>query len=271
MKVSFLIATHSAQSKLPNLVQKFLFQSTEKTPIEIVISQDDGFDYSTILPQDNRIIYSGKGLNSGPSASRNRALSASNGTHICLMDSDDDICDNYIGSIFDSLKTNNAVAIKTQYIESGKVIRELNNKIINFKDLYSFYGSVHTVAPKEWTTEYVNTVAEDVLATVNVIDRNGGYLSVIDAHYKLVLHSDSYCAKEGAKFSNMYKDAIRDAHSIVKSIKNPNLINRVKELYETRLAMSIAFDEEISNNPKANYHDFVSETIRLNKKPSWAF
>lgn len=266
MKVSFLIATHNAQLTLPNLVQKFLIQSTGQTPIEIVISQDDGFDYSKILPNDNRIIYSEKGLNSGPSESRNRALKASTGTHICLMDSDDDICDNYIMSIFDSLKINNAVAVKTQYIESGKLVRELNKKRIDFKDLYNFYGSVHTVAPKAWTAHYVTAVAEDVLATVNVMERNGGYLTVVDAHYKLVLHADSYCAKEGPKFSNMYRDALQDINSIINNIGNPNLTNRAKELYESRLAMSIAFDKEISKKPKANYHDFVSKSKKFKLK-----
>lgn len=265
MKVSFLVAAHNAKSTLPNLVQKFLLQATEQTPIEIVISQDDGFDYSTILPNDFRIVYSEKGLNSGPSESRNRALKASTGTHICLMDSDDDICDNYVNSIFESLKINNAIAVRTQYVENSKVVRELNKKRIDFKDLYSFYGSVHTVAPKEWTTHYVNAVAEDVLATVNVMERNGGSLPVVDAHYKLVLHSDSYCAKEGPKFSILYKDALQDINSIINKIGNPNLINRAKELYESRLAMSIAFDKEISKNSNANYHDFVTKPIKSKK------
>lgn len=262
MKISFLIATHNAQLTLPSLINKILYQAT-KYPIEIVISQDDGFKYSSILNSDKRIIYSESGLNSGPSNSRNRALKSSTGTHICLMDSDDDICDNYIKEIFYGLKFSNAVAIRTQYIENERVIREFKNSTISFKRLYDFYGSIHTVAPKEWTSKYADIVAEDVLATVNVIDLNGGSLPVVNAHYKLNLHLNSYCATKGVNFSNMYKDAIKNINLIVNDIGNPNLANKAKELYESRLKMSLLFDHEIIKNKNANYHHFIKNINKI--------
>lgn len=43
MKVSFLIATHNAQDTLPSLVSKLLNQAGTVYPVELVISEDDGF------------------------------------------------------------------------------------------------------------------------------------------------------------------------------------------------------------------------------------
>lgn len=263
MKISFLIACHNAQNNLPHLVNKLLTQDNSKI-IEIVISQDDGFEYHSILPKDNRIIFSESGLNSGPSKARNRALNAATGSHICLMDSDDDISDNFINEVVKGLEWNEAIAFNTQYIKDGNIVREFNKLLLDYENLYNFYGSVHTVAPREWTKSYVDFVAEDVLATLNVIEKNGGSLKIVDADYKIVLHSESYCAKKGANFSDMYTNALKNVEKIQSEVRMLSKDHIIK-LYEDRLKMSLAFDREISRNNNADYHDFVTKPLKKQK------
>lgn len=257
LKVSFLIAAYNVQKTLPSLVNKMLHQAGDVYPIELVISEDDGFNYKDILPNDTRIVYGCKGLKSLPGPARTRALNAATGSHISLLDADDDVSDYYLATIYRSLKTYNVFAITTVYQRNGVVVRSLNETMLNFNNLSKFYGSIHTVAPRHWTTKYVNITAEDVLATLNVLQRNNGILPVISAQYLINIHDDSYCAQNGAQFTSMYQKGIHDSSKIAKELKNERLATFIKQLYTDRLVMSLLFDKEISLNPIADYHQFV--------------
>lgn len=263
LKVSFLIAAYKAQNTLPTLVNKLLNQSENIYPIEIVVSEDDGFSYRDILPNDTRIVYAVKGLKSSPGPARTRALNAATGTHISLLDADDDISDDYLKTIYTALKTYNVFAIQTVYKKDNLVIRSLDETILNFNNLSKFYGSIHTISPRHWTTKYVNITAEDVLATLNVLQRNNGILPVVNAQYFINLHDESYCAVNGVNFSSMYQQGIHESSKIAKELKNEKLAPFIKQLYTDRLAMSVLFDKEISLNPMADYHQFVLNILKL--------
>lgn len=174
-----------------------------------------------------------------------------------MMDSDDDISENYLKNIYKGLKENNAVALRTVYIKDGKEIRTFESKQLNYKNFSSFYGSVLTVAPKEWTVKYLEVVAEDGLATLNVLSKKNGELKVVDADYIVNLHDASYCSVRGAEFTEMYKHCASNSFKLAKEIENPELALRIKEFYEGRLEMSRLFDKEINDNPNADYHNFV--------------
>lgn len=270
MTVSFLIAAYNAQETLPKLVNKLLDQAGAVYPLEIVISEDDGFEYKDILPKDNRIVYAEKGLKSNPGPARDRALKMAFGSYICLMDADDDISDDYIKKIYKNLIKHKAFALKTVYKKDGEIVRELESKSLDFEQLSKFYGSVHTVAPKHWTKKYLNVVDQDVLATLNVLLKNNGKLPVIDAEYTVRLHKDSYCATRGSEFAEMYKNCSANAFNIAKELENPELGLKVKKFYEDRLEMREMFDKEVKNNPNINYHEFVlskdpDKSEKLNK------
>lgn len=267
MKLSILIAAYKAQETLPNLVNKLLEQDTENKT-EIVISIDDNFDYKNILTKDDRVVYAETGFKTGPGGARNRALEKSTGNYIVLMDADDDITENYLGIIFENLKRYDSFALKTIYKKDGVIVRKFEDLKLNYDNLSSFYGSIHTVAPKEYTLKYLNVVAEDVLATLNVINKNNGSIPVIEAGYIINLHNDLYCSQNGAEFSNMYKSCIYNSFEIAKDIGNENISLHIKKLYNERLEMSLKFDKEISANENADYHQFI---IKNNKKSSNLF
>jgi glycosyltransferase involved in cell wall biosynthesis len=261
MELSLLIAAYKEQGNLPKLVNKLLMQD-ENNQIEIVISVDDNFDYKSILPTDSRIVYAESGLQTGPGAARNRALEKSTGNYIVLMDGDDDISVDYLRNIFDNLKKYDSFALKTVYKKDGVVVRKFEDKILNYNNFSSFYGSVHTVAPRDYTLKYLNVVAEDVLATLNVINKNNGSIPVIESEYIVNLHKDSYCSKNGAEFSNMYKSCMYNSFEIAKELGNEKISLHIKQLYNERLDMSLKFDQEIGKNKNADYHQFVIKTTK---------
>lgn len=265
MKLSILIAVYNAENCLPYLIEKLLYQINNDYNVEIILSIDDNKNYKQNLPNDSRIVYAESGFNSGPGNARTRALDKSTGTHITLLDSDDDISDNYISEIFKNLKTEKAFALKSVYKKNGKIIRKLENSIIDIENLSSFYGSIHTVAPKNWTKKYLNIVAEDVVATINVLDLNSNYLKIIDAEYIINIHEDSYCSKNGFKFTRMYDECLKNISQIVKEIDNKNIFLKLKKMYNDRLEMSSLFDSELKNNANIDYHEFI---LKKSKKTS---
>jgi glycosyltransferase involved in cell wall biosynthesis len=264
LKVSFLIPAYNAQDTLPILVHKLLKQAGDIYPLELVISEDDGFSYRTILPEDKRIVYAVKGLKSRPGPARTRALEAATGSHISVLDADDDVSDDYLMKIYTTLKTYNVFAIQTVYKKDGLVIRSFDEKMLTVDNFINFYGSIHTIAPRHWTTKYVNITAQDVLATLNVIVRNNGLVPVIDAQYILNIHDGSYCSLNISIFNNTYQQGINESVKIAKELKNEKLAPLIKRMYQARLDMGILFDKEVKNHEYTNYHQYILNVLKNN-------
>lgn len=259
--LSFLIAAHHSKHSLPALVENILKQAGTLYTVELVISADDDFDYPSILPTDPRIVYAEKGLNSRPGPARTRAYNACSSTHFCLMDADDDISGNFVETVFDDLKSHQAFALRSVYVRGGNEVKRYRHNSMTFSDLIFFYGSIHTVAPVGFIEGYLDVVAEDVLATMAVLSQVAGVngpLYVSEAEYHINLHDESYCAQNGAKFIDMYKDALSNAQAIANDLRDPTLGIAVERLYQTRLDMSNCYDHHLSGTGQMDYHDFAS-------------
>lgn len=257
--LSLLVPAHSAQNCLPPLVIRLLEQSSDLTPIQIVISSDDGFDYSSILPADPRVVYAVPGLNTGPAAARNRALERATGSHVCMMDADDSVSGLFLATLFKALERHQAFAVRSVYVRDRAVIRAFLERTVTLENYVAFYGSVLVVAPRVGFPKFQDVLVEDGLATLAVMHWRGGSLPVINAEYRITLHTDSYCASNGHTFTDRYRKHLVQVDSIAQAFGDSSLEPIFRRLYETRLAMSAHFDSHVEKGGQMDYHEFVLE------------
>lgn len=257
--LSLLVPAHSAQNCLPPLVKRLLEQCSDLTPIQIVISSDDGFDYSSILPADPRVVYAAPGLHTGPAAARNRALERATGSHVCMMDADDSVSGLFLATLFKALERHQAFAVRSVYVRDRAVHRAFLERTLTLENYVGFYGSVLVVAPRVGFPKFQDVLVEDGLATLAVMHRCGGSLPVINAEYRITLHSDSYCASNGHTFTDRYRKHLVQVDSIAQAFGDSSLAPIFRRLYETRLAMSVRFDSHVAEGGQMDYHEFVLE------------
>lgn len=255
--LSLLIPAHSAQGCLPELVKRLLSQSSYETPIEIIISSDDGYDYSGILPSDKRVVYAESGVNTGPANARNRALKAATGSHACMMDADDSVSGLFLATVFKALEKHSAFAIRSVYVRDGAAVRAYLAQHLTLSSYARFYGSVLVVAPRHSFPAFQNVVVEDGVASLAIMHRFGGSLPVVNAEYRINLHSGSFCATNGHTFSRRYREHLESVEVIASNCGDITLAPILKHLYETRLEMSLSYDRYLSAGGEADYHDFV--------------
>lgn len=257
--LSLLVPAHSAQKCLPPLVKRLLEQSSDLTPIQIVVSSDDGFDYSSILPADPQIIYAASGLNTGPAAARNRALASATGSHVCMMDADDSVSGLFLATLFKALERHNSFAVRSVYVRDRAVVRAFLERTLTLENYIEFYGSVLVVAPRIGFPVFQNLLVEDGLATLAVMHSRGGSLPVINAEYRITLHAESFCASNGHTFTQRYREHLGQVESIALAYGDASLTPVFRHLYETRLAMSVRFDHYLASGGVMDYHEFLVE------------
>lgn len=256
-QLSILIPAYNSTRSLPPLVVNLLAQAAGRYDIELVICPDDGADYPSLLPDDSRITFAPCGLKSGPGIARTRALNSAKGDFVTWVDADDWLDDSYLANVFMGLERHTAFAVRPEYRRQDGVVRRLNANVLDAKRLCDFYGSVPVVAPRHWLTCFPDVVAEDVIVSMRVLRANGGSLPVVNAGYHFILNDESYCARYGATFSVAYRDNLSSLESLAISMGTAELVDDLKILFETRLAMSEKFDSEIALDPDADYHQFV--------------
>jgi glycosyltransferase involved in cell wall biosynthesis len=229
------------------------------TPIQLVISSDDGFDYSGLLPADSRIIFAETGLNTGPAAARNRALARAAGSHVCMMDADDSVSGLFMATLFKAFERHDAFALRSVYVQDGCVVRAFLERTLTLENFVSFYGSVLVVAPRSGFQRFQNVICEDGLATIAAMHRFGGSLPVVNAEYRITLHSDSYCAAHGHTFTSRYRDHLEQASRLATEMGDCSLSSAISQLYRTRLAMSERYDRYLEQESTLGYHEFILE------------
>lgn len=103
MKLSIIIPAHNNSAFLKPLLEKLMKQKTEE--VEVIVVEDgssedmsfiDTFDVVSIHHKERKL----------PSGARNIGIDLAKGKYITFLDSDDDIIDNYIETLFDMMKTN---------------------------------------------------------------------------------------------------------------------------------------------------------------------
>lgn len=260
-KLSFLVAAFKAERFLPLLVSDLLRQADDGFDIEIVISQDCDFDYRAALPQDDRIVFSESGYQSGPSVARTRALNAASGSHVILMDADDGISDGYLAAVFESLKESSAVAVRSAYYALDGCVKSYEASSLTLDTFLQFYGSVLVAMPKEWLTTFPDVVAEDALMTINALHNMGGSIGVANAYYKINIHDQSFCAVMGSTFTGKYREAFHKAETLAVQMGCPNAKGDIEQLYSTRLAMSELYDSHLEQGGNLSYHDYATKQV----------
>lgn len=244
-------------------MDRLLDQATPDTPIEIVISPDDGFDYREIVRDDPRVVYASPGLNSGPAMARNRALARATGTHVCMLDADDSVSDLFLATVFRALERHIAFAVRSVYVKDHAVVRAYLDRVMTLDSFLDFYGSVLVVAPKEGFPPFLNVLAEDAVATVAVLLWHGGRLPVINAEYRINLHPGSYCATQWQTFTPRYLSHRRQVEQIADTLGDPTLAPALSRLYETRFHRSSQYDLYVTHGGRLDYHGFVEGLAEL--------
>lgn len=256
-RLSLLVPAHSAQLQLPSLVTRLLEQSSDLTPIEIVVSSDDGFDYSAILPDDPRIVFAESGLTTGPAKARNRALARATGTYVCMMDADDSVSGLFLATLFKALERHQAFAVRSVYVRDRAVVRAFLERTVTLENYVNFFGSVLVVAPRAGFPMFQDVLVEDGVATLAIMHWNGGSLPVINAEYRINLHPDSYCAANGHSFTSRYAKHLQAVHAIAAAVGDISLAPLYSRLYDTRMVMSERYDAYLREGGLMDYHDFV--------------
>ena len=102
MKLSIIIPAHNNSAYLKPLLEKLMKQKTDE--VEVIVVEDgssedmsfiDIFDVVSIHHKERKL----------PSGARNIGLDLAKGEYITFLDSDDDIVDDYISTLFQMMET----------------------------------------------------------------------------------------------------------------------------------------------------------------------
>lgn len=103
MKLSIIIPAHNNTVYLNPLLEKLMKQKTDE--VEVIVVEDgstedmsfiDNYDVVSIHHKERKL----------PSGARNIGIDLAKGEYITFLDSDDDIIDDYISTLFQMMKTN---------------------------------------------------------------------------------------------------------------------------------------------------------------------
>lgn len=261
--LSVLIPAYREQQGIGNLVRDLLIQADDALKkhtdyhLEVVIASDDMFDYSSILPVDPRLVFCEPKMATGPSLARSRALDKSRGKLVVAIDADDAVCSDFIDKVYAASKVHQAFAVKTSYLKSTTVVRSLEVKTLNLENFIEYSGSASVVFPREWIAAYPDVVAEDAVAVINTIQRAGGCLPVIDAHYKIATHPESFCARLGSQFSKLYAEHLENIDDIARVTGNPEIVGMLRTLYSERIRVNNEYEFALSTGRDLGYHEFI--------------
>ena len=236
--LSIIIATFNSPLLLNQAIDSVLNQTVPDW--EIVVSPDDGQNYSYLKDIDQRIqVVESNVVATGPGPTRNRALEYVKGTGIASLDDDDELSSTYVESALTALTTESAIVFPTRYSTVRVVGQGLTH--LTIKQFSLLLGSLHVVARRDCFPAWPNCFAEDVVHTCEVIDQQGGSIPVVNtAEYILNLRDESMCAT--------YKNIDVEYNNIIQCTPN----SQIADLFRYRKHVNQLYQD---NNQ--TYHDFV--------------
>lgn len=261
--LSILMPAYREERVIGSLVNDLISQadkSLERYPhfeLEIVLASDDLFDYSMILPADKRLVFCQPQMATGPSLARSRALDMARGKFVVAIDADDSVSEDFIEKVFAATIVHQAFAIKTSYFKGSRLVRSLDALTLTLESFIAYSGSTSVVYPREWMLAYPDVVAEDAVAVVNVIQRAGGSLPVIDAQYNIATHPESFCARLGNQFSRLYADHLASVDEIADVTGNPRITGMLHSLFEARIRVNDEYEASLNAGEGLDYHEFM--------------
>ncbi len=196
--ISFLTPAFSKPQLLRRALDSLLQQTCGDW--EMVLSPDDGADYSDVARIDPRIrLVDPQGaMQTGPGPARNRALAHASGAFVACLDDDDAVADNFVEECLGALQTACAVLVPSVYVTvdqqpvraAGTGVQALD--IAGFAELYA---TMHVICRRDLAQPWGAFFAEDVVHTCAAIERNGGTIAVVGrTEYRITVHENSLCA-----------------------------------------------------------------------------
>ncbi len=168
---------------------------------ELIVSPDDGDDYSRLARSDSRVrVVQSGAVRTGPAHARNRALAIASGMLVAVLDDDDCLEPAFVAQAVSHFKSGKAkfATAPTQYFlgPSGSVVRHIGQLAAMGIDRFGRqFGTMHVIGRREIYPQWKPGFAEDVMHTCKCIDLAGGEIAVLpDTNYRLRLHPDSLCA-----------------------------------------------------------------------------
>ncbi len=225
---------------------------------ELIVSPDDGEDYSALEHSDSRVTVARSGaVQTGPAHARNRALAIASGALVGVLDDDDYLEPAYIAQAVAHFKSDTAkfATAPTRYVldPSGAVVRQIGQfATMDIERFGRQFGTMHAIGRREIYPQWKPGFAEDVMHTCKCIDLAGGEIAVLaDANYMLRLHPGSLCAVAHCE------DVSRSYNNLL--AKLPYEMSRAgamqtRTLLMQRIEMNKAFSGHGSG---LHYHQFV--------------
>jgi glycosyltransferase involved in cell wall biosynthesis len=262
--ISFLTPTYSNPQLLLRALDSLLKQDCPNW--EMVVSPDDGGDYSALLTMDDRIrLVDAKGANqTGPGPARNRALACATGEFVTCLDDDDTVAENFVAKCLESLQRSSTVLVPSVYVTPDlKPVRTVAMEIgeLDISGFAELYATAHVVEPRHRVRPWTDHFAEDVLHTSVAIENNGGKMKVVaDTRYQITLREGSLCATL-PDIANAYQRLIDriDNASLLSDLSEASRKN-IRNLLCKRLAMHQLY--EMRPDFDLGYQDFVQ--LQLN-------
>lgn len=174
-----------------------------------------------------------------------------------MLDADDSVSGLFLTTVFRGLDQHKAFALRSSYVRDGAVLRSFLERTLTLETYLAFYGSVLVIAPRDGFPEYQDALVEDGLSTLAVMHRYGGCLPVVNAEYRITLHENSYCASQGHSFTARYREHLQEVASLASHVGDQLLEPIYRRMYETRLAMSSAYDNYLEAGGLLDYHGYV--------------
>lgn len=245
--------------------------------VECVISPDDGDDYSYLakmLPE--REGYSLRVLppsmkRSGPGPARNRALMASTGELIALLDADDEWGADYLAGLVPPAMEHGIAFGCTHYIdELDRLVRVLPASPmpqITLDVCSRLYGNLHAVVKREYCRPFSTLHAEDVLHDLSCLAAAGGTAPLVyESIYRLRLHQNSSTSLQP---EHSFQDAYRQLIHLI--LESPDALHlhefsihtrkQIAEPFRGYLNASLLYGQERGTGE--SYHSFIMRSPAL--------
>jgi glycosyltransferase involved in cell wall biosynthesis len=261
--ISFLTPTYFNPQLLRRAVDSLREQDCPYW--EMVISPDDGGDYSALLEIDARVRLANADAapGTGPGPARNRALACATGEFVTCLDDDDTVPANFVAVCLESLKKFPALLIPSVYVTPDlQPVRAVATEIsqLDINEFAELYATLHVIGPRKSVKPWTNYFAEDVLHTCVAIENNGGKMAVVSGtRYQITLRDGSQCSTR-PDIAAAYQQLIDGIESdlLLSELRVPVRKN-IRNLFSKRIAMHQRF--ELRPDFKVGYQDFVQQHL----------
>lgn len=260
--ISFLTPTYMRPQLLRNAIESLLAQTNPDW--EMLISPDDGQDYSalTLIDPRIRVVDAGGAVRTGPGAARNRALSQATGDFVTCLDDDDTLAENFVEACLISLIGCDAVFTPSAYVtEDNTVVRVIGADLteLNIDAFSQQYGSMHAIIRREMAPRWFCYFSQDVLHTCCSLDLVGGTAKIVqNTQYRITITSNSVCTSK-SDIDQKYEQILQDIDKAgLLSEMSPAALKKTRTLFAMRQETNKRYEQQMKSG--LGYHEFILST-----------